>query len=61
MGISENMKWAYFSLPSSGKKEGKNSAKSGLGIFFPTPHSDSLIGVKKRVFWIDGNALIRLS
>lgn len=61
MGNSENLKWPNLNLPSSGKKGGKYSIKSGLGVFFPTPRPDSLIGVKKRGFWIDGDALIRLA
>lgn len=61
MTKSRKSNWYLSGLVLTGKKEAKVSVNSGLGIFLPIPHSESLIGMKKRTFWIVRELLIRLA
>ena len=50
-----NLEPAAIQSSLAGKIEGNVSVNSGLSISSSILYSESLIGVKKRVFWIDGD------
>lgn len=59
VGKSHKGNWLSCRPSLAGKIDGKVSVNSGLNVFILIPHSEFIIGVKKRAFWMDGELLIR--